>query len=101
MIIDFQNTLAFLIFGVAVGGLYFWLLWLTVRSMSISPDPWRASITGIGVRVVLLFSSFTALVLFKADAIDIIVWLVGFLALKFIVVGRMKIPNSLSLKPRG
>lgn len=98
MIIDFSIAGVVFAFGVAVGSLYFWLLWLAIRTMSTSPDPWRASIIGLAARLVLLFLSFAALVFFKADAIDIIVWLVGFLAVKFVVVGRMKFPNRISAK---
>jgi hypothetical protein len=98
MIIDFSNAVIFLIFGAAVGGLYLWLLWLAIRNMSTSPNPWKAGGIGVLARLGLLILSFATLVIFKADAIGIILWLIGFLVVKFIIVGRMKMPDNTAIK---
>lgn len=98
MIVDFASTVISLVFGVAVGGLYFWLLWLAVKNMSTSLNPWKAGVIGAVARLGLLILSFAALVIFKAGAIEIIFWLIGFLAARFIIVGRIKTPVKTVLR---
>jgi hypothetical protein len=98
MIVDFSNAVIFFVFGAAVGGLYFWLLWLAVRNMTTSPNPWKSGVIGVVARLGLLILSFAALVIFKADAIGIIFWLIGFLALKFFIVGRIKTPVKTAMR---
>ena len=85
MIDLFRLGLAFM-FGGLMGAAYFWALWHSARTITSSDRPWRAVVKSAGIRMGLLFGSFTVLVLLGARAEELIAWLFGFFLARIISI---------------
>jgi F1F0 ATPase subunit 2 len=86
MTIDPISTLISFVFGLAIGAVYFRVLWHSAGAIAKSKSPWRAAVKGGGLRMVVLFGSFAILVFFGAAAVELIVWLIGFVLARVVAV---------------
>lgn len=83
------NPLVFIpagLFGALIGAAYFWLLWQSAQAIASSQRPWRVAVKSGGLRMALLFSSCAVLVLFGAQALELLAWLAGFLMARLLAV---------------
>lgn len=91
---ELPGMIATFLFGLGIGGLYFWTLWLSARKILVSQTPWRAGLLGGTVRLSFLCGSFALLVLLGSQAPHLIAWLAGFLLVRIITVSRSRLKQG-------